>query len=147
MHNKTPLIAGLTACAAIFGTIWHCCCGISAFALVDTGDSSTNLHADSDIRQAVSAVRDTFSDYHGCIMHSIRYLAAESKEEASGCYMGMPIEEGSAVRIDDVIVLDSAFSTGIFADDIFCRMPQEHWKWIVVHTPENGWKVQSGGYG
>ena len=127
------------------GFIWHLEHGISLFARVDLGDSSTNTHSKADIREAVSIARNEFRDFEGCVMTEIHYNEAMSREESDTVQRKGFSSLGTG--FDDVIVLESTFTTvSPFASDMWNHCKQTGYGWIITHSPENGWEFRTSGY-
>ncbi len=125
------------------GFIWHLEHGISLFARVDLGDSSTNTHSKADIREAVSTVRKEFQDYEGCVMTKLKY-----SEELTQMELDPDISNGIWEDYDDIIVLDSTFTTSALVSETgWDGHTQRGWKWTVLHTADNGWQCYGSGRG
>lgn len=139
--TTAAILIGITALGA--GFIWHLDHGISMFALTDYGDKNTNSHSNAEIRDAVSTVRKEFQDYEGCIMTKLKY-----SEELTQMELDPDISNGIWEDYDDIIVLDSTFTTSALASGTgWDGHTQRGWKWTVLHTADNGWQCYGGGRG
>ena len=149
MKKHTPLIIAGICTAAVLCTVWHVGSGISVFAKKDWGDSSTNSHSKEEIRQAAACVYDRFSEFQGCVMLNLTYDDdASDWQHLIGCPVYVPEgQQPTGEKYDDVIVFDSSFSTSkTLSGPEFAGYTQEHWGWIVAHTPESGWRLFGCGY-
>ena len=131
------------------GLLWHLGHGISLFARTDYGDKNTNSHSRREIGDAVSMARNKFRNFEGCMMTELRYSEELSQQETAyyndllKCYIGDPNK-----WVDDVIVLESTFSTSkVFSEPTFNGCTQRGWKWVITHTPERGWELKDGAWG
>lgn len=147
---KKAVTTAILTVAAVLGTgfVWHMVHGISMFARTDYGDKQTNTHTNAEIRDAVSMARNKFRNFEGCMMTKLSYSEELSQQEKAEydrlfqCYIGNPDK-----WVDDVIVLESDFTTGRFSEPTFAGCTQRGWKWIITHTPERGWELKDGAWG
>ena len=148
---KKAAVTAIAIGAALLGIgfIWHAEHGISLFARVDYGDKNTNTHSRREIGDAVSMARNKFRNFEGCMMTNLSYSEELSQQEKSEydrwfkCYIGDPDK-----WVDDVIVLESTFSTSqAFSEPTFNGCTQRGWKWVITHTPERGWELKDGAWG
>ena len=143
---KTAILTGL----AVLGTgfLWHMGHGISLFARTDYGDKQTNTHTNAEIRDAVSMARNKFRNFEGCMMTKLSYSEALTQQALKQYNDDFQIYIGDPDKwVDDVIVLESDFTTGMFSEPTFARCTQRGWKWIITHTPERGWELKDGAWG
>lgn len=133
--------AALTILGAAVCAVIHATSGISMFARVDKGDSSTNSHTKSDISQVMHIVRSEFRNLNGCVMTNMRYDEAESLDRMKTRYTF------GAASADDVIVIKTDFTTSDWFSGVpFAGHTQTDYNWTFKHTPENGWEFCSAGY-
>lgn len=146
--KKTVIALLIGIAAAGVGFFWHMTHGITLFARTDYGDKQINTHTNAEIRDAVSMTRSKFRDFEGCIMTKLSYSEELSQQEKAEydslfkCYVGDP-----GKWVDDVIVLESDFTAGMFSEPTFACCTQRGWKWIITHTPEGGWELKNGAWG
>ena len=138
MKRKTLALILSGAGAVLLAFLWHAACGISLFAKVDTQPAG-NSHTNAEMQQAVSLVRKDFRRFNGCVMTRLTYDEAQTQEELNGYYAQDP-------DIDDLIILDSDFTVSkSLSQPEFGGASQHGWKWIVVHTEAEGWKLLGSG--
>ncbi len=148
MKTKTNIILGALS-VLVIGAFWHMGHGISLFAHVDRGDSSSGSHSRQDISRAVSFARNKFRDFEGCIMTDLSYNEELTQQEKKQYDRDFKHYTGDPEKwVDDVIVLESTFTTSkVFSECTFNGCTQRGWKWIITHTPENGWELKDGAWG
>ena len=133
--------AVLVMLGALVCTVIHGTSGVSMFARVEKGNSSTNTHSNDDIRKVMGMVRSRFRELNGCAMTNMRYDDAASLEEMKNRYTF------GAESADDVIVIKTDFTTSkMFSEATFDGMTQQNYGWIFSHTPEGGWEFRGAGY-
>ena len=143
MQKKAAIILALILAAGI-AFLYHMGCGISMFAKVSTGGGSS-LHAEADIRKAVSVVRKQFRNMSGCVMTELHYCDEESQD-----YLDEIRTKGYSClgdSFDDVIVLKSTFTTSKhFSSVPFDGVTQRDYGWIITYTEADGWQFRTAGY-
>ena len=138
MKRKTLALILSGAGAVLLAFLWHASSGISLFAKVDTQPAG-NSHTNKEMQQAVSLVRKDFRRFNGCVMTRLTYDEAQTQEELNGYYAQDP-------DIDDLIILDSDFTVSkSLSQPELGGVSQHGWKWIVVHTEAEGWKLLGSG--
>ena len=138
MKRKTLALILSGAGVVLLAFLWHAGCGISLFAKVNTQPAG-NSHTNKEMQQAVSLVRKDFRKFSGCVMTKLTYDEAQTQEELNGYYAQDP-------DIDDLIILDSDFTVSkTLSRPELGGASQHGWKWIVVHTEAEGWKLLGSG--
>lgn len=141
------ILIGITALGA--GLFWHMTHGISLFAHTDYGDKDANSHTEDEIRMAFSMARKAFRRFDGCILTDLRYSEELTQQEQAQYDHDFKLYVGEPDKwVDNVIVLESTFKTNSpFASEEWNNYTQDHWKWIITHTPEGGWELRDGYWG
>lgn len=116
--------------AALIAAVW-----IIQPSKTDLG--SSELYTDSEIKDAVSIVREQFRHFHGCILFSLSY-AGDERSLSEFDYND---------NYDEAIVINSVFLSPIIRAGAWT--PRRIYTWTFLLMRQNGgqWELLTYGYG
>ena len=111
--------------------------------VIDLGSSA--LYTDTDLYDAVLAIKCKFASWEGCELHSVRYAGDEANTEENLAWLNSLSEEGDYTQVAEFL---SDFHSPV-EDGPYAWEPDAEYtdyQWWLARTEGGDWEIVSWGY-
>lgn len=142
MKKTLAVLLSVICLVSLFG----CAKGKTEDVKIDYGASSIYSHEDMDA--AIKVIKEKFSTWHGCELHTISYAGDEECSESELARMNQLKKDNAEGPFTQVIVFMSDFHTPKHVRRDAWEVDKEYtgWNWYLARTEGGSWKLIDWGY-
>lgn len=113
---------------------------------IDYGTSS--IYSKKDMDDAVEVIKQQFSQFKGCDLHSLSYTTDEISTDSDNIAWMNELEEANDNKeiFTQCIAFDSSFHSPLHGGGTWRTNEEYTWMWWLARTDHGEWKLMTWGY-